>query len=418
MTTRLARCAQVAALIGAVSLDCLVAKAELGPGTYFEPAAGTANVVTEDPAANTARVHRTVAFLGGSITEMNGYRPLVMKALRSCSPDVAFTEIAAGLSSTCSDAGAFRLAEDVLAHGIPDLLVVEFAVNDEQDGHFDRVRCIRGLEGVIRHVRQANPRCAVVVGLLVNKNQYELLHSGGVPVSYAAHTEVARHYGAAIADIGSALVASAGSGGFDWAGYRDCHPSPEGCRFVARVVEDAIRRVFDPHADGALRPLPPPLDAASYSQGQAVPAANVTAGAGGWQFSRPAWESVPGHVRAPYKKDAIWWCDVEGAELDVAFEGSVLAAFLTAGPDAGDLEVSVDGGAPQRIRLRADYGELHYPYVQLLAENLPQGAHRARLRVRAAARTGQRGTVVRVHRLYQNGSPTPTGTCQRGLNMR
>ena len=82
-----------------------------GPGTYFVPAKGTANV-SEKVAAKPGAVRQTVAFLGGSITEMNGFRPRVMKLLRAKYPEIAFTEIASGLSSTCSDAGAFRL-EDV-----------------------------------------------------------------------------------------------------------------------------------------------------------------------------------------------------------------------------------------------------------------------------------------------------------------
>ena len=96
-----------------------------------------------------------------------------------------------------------------------------------------------------------------------------------------------------------------------------------------------------------------------------------------------------------------------GAALDVTFEGTTLAAFVTAGPDAGDLEVFVDGGSPRRLRLRADYGDLHYPYVEILADDLPRGRHRVRLRVLAAARNGSTGTTVRLHRLYVNGGTGP-----------
>ena len=41
-------------------------------------------------------VERRVAFLGGSITEMHGYRPRVMAMLQKKYPDVKFVEIAAG----------------------------------------------------------------------------------------------------------------------------------------------------------------------------------------------------------------------------------------------------------------------------------------------------------------------------------
>ena len=47
-----------------------------------------------------------VAFIGGSITEMNGYRPLVMALLKRRFPATEFTFTAAGISSTCSSTGA------------------------------------------------------------------------------------------------------------------------------------------------------------------------------------------------------------------------------------------------------------------------------------------------------------------------
>ncbi|MDA1162827.1 MAG: SGNH/GDSL hydrolase family protein, partial [Planctomycetota bacterium] len=77
-----------------------------------------------------------VAFIGGSITEMNGYRPMVCDFLQKRHPETEFTFTDAGISSTCSTTGAFRLHRDVLAKGPVDLFFIEFAVNDDQDaGH-------------------------------------------------------------------------------------------------------------------------------------------------------------------------------------------------------------------------------------------------------------------------------------------
>ncbi|MGN0851911.1 MAG: GDSL-type esterase/lipase family protein [Kiritimatiellia bacterium] len=373
-----------------------------GPGTWFVPAKGTANVVGRDARPARAARRYTVAFLGGSITEMHGFRPRVMELLRQRHPDVAFTELAAGLSSTCSDTGAFRLEEDLLAKGRPDVFIVEAAVNDDQDGHFDRTHCIRGMEGAIRHVRDVNPACAVVVGLMVNRGQYDQLMRGQTPVPYAAHAAVARHYGAAVADVGSALVASAQAGGLDWNGYRDCHPSPAGCDFGAKVVLEALATVFDPLNPPAARAQPPPLDAGSYANGRAVPPAALKLGAG-WRLSRPDWERIPGCKRDYFCAGPAIWSETPGAELAFAFTGTACGALLTAGPDAGDLEVAVDGGEPKTFRLRADYGPLHYPYTQMLADDLAPARHEVRLRVRPSS--GPRpGNAVRIHRLYVNGS--------------
>ena len=43
-----------------------------------------------------------VAFIGGSITQMNGYRPMVSKLLQERFSETTFTFTAAGISSTCS----------------------------------------------------------------------------------------------------------------------------------------------------------------------------------------------------------------------------------------------------------------------------------------------------------------------------
>ena len=104
----------------------------------------------------------TVAFIGGSITEMNGYRVMVEEDLRRRFPGTDFTFVNAGISSTCSTTGAHRLARDVLSTQ-PDLLFVEFAVNDDQDASHAERECRRGMEGILRQARVTNPAMDIVV---------------------------------------------------------------------------------------------------------------------------------------------------------------------------------------------------------------------------------------------------------------
>ncbi|MDG1854188.1 MAG: hypothetical protein P8I97_08515, partial [Verrucomicrobiales bacterium] len=92
-----------------------------------------------------------VAFIGGSITQMNGYRPMVADWLKARFSQTKFEFINAGISSTCSTTGAFRLKEHVLDKGRIDLFFIEFAVNDDQDAGHEKRECVRGMEGIIRH---------------------------------------------------------------------------------------------------------------------------------------------------------------------------------------------------------------------------------------------------------------------------
>lgn len=70
-----------------------------------------------------------VAYLGGSITEQNGWRRYSLEWFRQSFPKVKFIEINAAIGGTGSDFGAFRLQDHVLKFN-PDLVFVEFGVND------------------------------------------------------------------------------------------------------------------------------------------------------------------------------------------------------------------------------------------------------------------------------------------------
>ena len=147
-----------------------------------------ANSLRRFEAGGTARV----AFIGGSITQMDGFRPMLCNWLADRFPGTAFEFVDAGMSSTCSTTGAFRLDHDVLQRGKIDLLFAEFAVNDDQgethplasdpsrraafshrwrcvaDAMHARRECVRGMEGIVRHARSAQPEMDIVVTHFVN----------------------------------------------------------------------------------------------------------------------------------------------------------------------------------------------------------------------------------------------------------
>ena len=87
-----------------------------------------------------------IGYLGGSITAQNGWRVQTLAHFRQACPQASFTEINAAIGGTGSDLGVFRVQQDVLSKG-PDLLFVEFAVND---GGADPQRIIRAMEGIVR----------------------------------------------------------------------------------------------------------------------------------------------------------------------------------------------------------------------------------------------------------------------------
>ena len=98
-----------------------------------------------------------IAYLGGSITEQAGWRIQSLDLLRRTYPETRFDEVFAAIGGTGSHVGVFRLEHDVLRYQ-PDLLFVEFAVNDacSSDGEI-----LTSMEGIVRNTWVAVPFCDI-----------------------------------------------------------------------------------------------------------------------------------------------------------------------------------------------------------------------------------------------------------------
>ena len=100
----------------------------------------------------------TVAYLGGSITEMNGWRNMTTDWLRKAWPQAKVMEVHAAIGGTGSDLGVFRLGHDVLAKN-PDLLFVEFATNDSGK---PAEEIWRNFDGIVQQTWAKNPKTDIV----------------------------------------------------------------------------------------------------------------------------------------------------------------------------------------------------------------------------------------------------------------
>ena len=174
----------------------------------------------------TARKKGHVAFIGGSITAMNGYRPMLCSFLQKRFPETKFTFTNAGISSTCSTSGAFRLQRDVLSKGPVDLFFIEYAVNDDQDAAHARRECLRGMEGILRQVRAHNPMADIVITHFVNPGMLKTVGQGKEPVSSGAHEDVAKHYGVSTIHLVREVDRLIAAGELTWRKFGGTHPGP------------------------------------------------------------------------------------------------------------------------------------------------------------------------------------------------
>ncbi|MEE2947907.1 MAG: SGNH/GDSL hydrolase family protein [Verrucomicrobiota bacterium] len=348
-----------------------------------------------------------VAFIGGSITQMKGYRPMVSDWLQARFPETKFEFINAGISSTDSQTGAFRLGDHVLAKGRIDLLFVEFAVNDDQDAQHSRRGCILGIEGIIRQMRLRQPLCDLVVTHFVNPSMLQQIQSGQVPTSIDAHEVVLRHYNVSSVYLAREVAERIADGKLTWAQYGGTHPKPTGNTVAAELIGELLGRDWaKPLPTGAAKgaPLIPakPLDAGSFFNGKFLSPGLVKRG-NSWSWHVPEWRNIPGSFRQTFATLKLLCGSSDSGGVSFEFEGRAVGAYVLAGPDAGVLEVSLDGGPfePSNLYHRFSRG-LHYPRTVMFATDLAPGLHAVRLRLAKPPGDGAKRTAARILQFVVN----------------
>ena len=149
-----------------------------------------------------------VAYFGGSITEMDGWRRLSREWLQSQYPSCTFSEIQAAIGGTGSRMGVYRFAQDVLDKA-PDLIFVEFATNDAS---LAPEAIWRNFDGFIRQAWKRNPLIDIVFVYTITKPMVPDYSKGLCPVAASAMEQLAEYYGIPSICFGPRVAADVAAG--------------------------------------------------------------------------------------------------------------------------------------------------------------------------------------------------------------
>lgn len=177
----------------------------------------------------------TIAYIGGSITEGPDVKPAERYVTLSyhefetnyCNGGKVSC-INAGLSGTPSNLGLLRLQRDVLSYE-PDIVFVEFAVNDSQDAQ--EKRCF---ESLIRTVLQQENEPAVVLIFNRTEDGYTCQSTMGL---------IGLYYSVPMISVTDAITAEMEAGRLTWDDYSDdtVHPNAYGHRLTADFIAYLFR---------------------------------------------------------------------------------------------------------------------------------------------------------------------------------
>ncbi len=381
---------------------CLRAQS-LDPAAYHHPRNGLAQCHRVFTEQKTGRV----AFMGGSITEHGAWREKICDYLRQRYPDTRFEFINAGISSTGSTPGAFRLSKDVLAQGRIDLFFEEAAVNDPTNGFTGKYQ-VRGMEGIIRQALASNPSMDILMLHFVDPDKMDDYNRGHTPEVIRNHEAVAEHYGINSIDLAREVTDRIRAGEFNWKDdFKDLHPSPFGHEVYARSIRAFLDKAFT--EAGTMKGRSPrkrlsrPLDPFSYVGGRYRPVTEASDLQGFHVLD--AWQPTDGYpIRKQYVGIPALESDSAGASLALTFRGKAVGLCLDAGPDAGIIEYDIDGKWKGRRDLFTQWSHmLHLPWYILLEDELPEGEHKLRVRIAPEKNPKSKGHALRVLHMLVNG---------------
>ena len=346
----------------------------------------------------------SIAYFGGSITQMDGWRRLSREWLQQEYPACPFTEIAAAIGGTGSGLGVFRYQHDALRHK-PDLVFIEFATNDSSAwpeaiwANFD---------GIIRQTWRANPETDIIFVYTITSPMMKDYGAGMCPRAASAMEQLADHYGIPSIGFGPRVAAEVKAGRLVMSlgevetavpketPNRDnlineelkkqgkllfardgTHPALPGHGFYLKSIQAAWKQMQDlPPADHAQK-LAAPFYDARLEAAKMVPIAPSMC-RGHWTKLPP---DDPNQKRFEDRGGQMWMADTPGDKLVFKFRGTECGLYDLLGPDCGQVWITVDGQRAKAPRKRFDSYCTYYRLADFTVFRGADGVHTVEIEV-------------------------------------
>jgi sialidase-1 len=342
----------------------------------------------------------TIAYLGGSITagagatnpEKSSYRALTTEWFQKNYPKAEITELNAAINSGGASGsslyGALRARRDVIAFK-PDLVFVEFAVNDANE---DEAAIKKAVEGLLRQLLVVSQPPEVVMLYATNAK-----HN----VRAEWHDAIAAHYQVQSVNLQNQTWAMIDAGKIKPAEFwKDgVNPTDAGHRVYADLIASFLSEQEKLRAAPILRNLPPPLVSDEMNYGEFKAFAEIKPAKGydtSWRIEANNNRALPAGLLVSARA---------GAQIEYYFEGTVIGISFRAGPDGGIIECLIDGKPAPAPLARVDcYSSTHQLGARIIAGGLGPGEHKLTVRVLAEKNARSSGNNVRLGYLLIGGA--------------
>lgn len=294
----------------------------------------------------------SVVYLGGSITqgcnastEDKRYVDLSFQWWKEKFPAADITMFNAGIGATTSQYGAARAEEHVLSRK-PDVVFVEFSVNDDDTDFFKET-----YESLVRRLLAAESVKAVV---LINNLFYDDGRN-----AQRVHNEIGLHYDLPIVSVKNYAWQLVQCGEIDPKVYTDdnLHPTDIGHKMIADLIKGLLEENYSAYknggAFGAKPALAEKITSCRYEDAVIYRNTNCTPILDGFSADTHKAE----RFCDPFKDG--WTGSAKGSSVTFEAEGSILMLQWrrTVKQPAPIAYATIDGDIANRVKLDANFDE-------------------------------------------------------------
>ncbi len=380
--------------VGTIATSALAeADESLVPAQECRPRAGLTNFFAK---ANTPGADIKIAYFGGSITAQTGYRVKTLAWFKEAYPQAKFSEINAAIGGTGSDLGVFRLKQDVLDQK-PDLMFVEFAVNDGGAAPELIQRC---MEGIVRQTWWALPNCDICFVYTLTEALAPPMLEGKFQRSASAMEKIADHYGIPTIHMAMEVAKLAKAGKLIWKAPLpktdeekkalgdkfvfapdSVHPHPEtGHELYLQAIVRSMEPIKAASVKGGPHALSSPLIATNYENAKLVPIGKTHLSTG---FVRLDPTTDDFGKRWANRMTDLHKGSKPGDTITFKFKGTRCSIYDIIGPDCGQVSVTLDD-SPAKIVPRFDsYCTYHRLSTLMIGSDLPDAVHSVKIEIQA-----------------------------------
>ncbi len=295
-----------------------------------------------------------VAYLGGSITEASGWRVKTLAGFKTRFPGVNWVDINAGVGGTGSDLGVFRLKKQVLDEN-PDLLFVEFAVNDGCNGYTQRA-----MEGIVRQTWAYNSEIDIIFVYTTNQTLLNDIKTGTTSCVITNMDAIANHYTIPSINFGVEVQRLITAGEVVWKAPATkgedvftsdgTHPTNLGHDVYASIVKRAFDEFLKAPAQTNSVPhaLNTALNANHWADAKMVPVRQDML-IGTWNKSTTGSTGIDNARRFSRWVSDIWYTNTAGSKLNLQFKGVVVGFLDILGPEGCLIRWKVNTGSESVI---------------------------------------------------------------------